>query len=218
MIRAICQRKKWMTRRIIPQRILDKRADYEANCSMIGPVGGSGCMEPTRDFFMRYCRFRPPDEFYEGDILWVRETWWGFPVNDFELTMGPLKGYNRVGKMDYIYRADDKSNNPDDRWKPSIFMPREACRIFLKVVSSRCEHLQDITEEDAIAEGVETQGSSDAVGAVQVPGFRGGFAALWDSLNSKRGYGWYKNLWVYVVEFELDEVRSKLPVFERQGA
>lgn len=70
-----------------------------------------------------------------GDILWVRETW----------QYNPEFGH-------FIYKAD---NDKCDKWKPSIFMPKDACRIFLKLTNIRIERLNDISETDAIAEGIE---------------------------------------------------------------
>jgi hypothetical protein len=82
-----------------------------------------------------------------GDRLWVRETW-AWP-----------------GEEEFIYRADQWAedmvakwktdpNYPQVKWSPSIHMPRRACRLVLPLVSVRVERVQDITEEDAIAEGV----------------------------------------------------------------
>jgi hypothetical protein len=104
--------------------------------------------------------------YHLGMILWVRETW------------------NLVDRGKILYRAD--YDMPGMRWKPSIFMPREACRIRLEVVAVRAEELQDISEEDARAEGVKSVAS---------------YSELWDELNFDRGYGWRKNPFVWVVEF-----------------
>ena len=79
-----------------------------------------------------------------GDRLWVRETW-------TEATHGPK------GPADCLYRADDNRGVEDlaeAKWTPSIHMPRWACRLVLPLVSVRVERVQDITEEDSIAEGV----------------------------------------------------------------
>jgi len=73
-----------------------------------------------------------------GDILWVRETW----------SPGSIENCKHTG---YRYKADDENFNV--KWKSSIFMPREAARIFLYVTNVRAERLRDITENDAIAEG-----------------------------------------------------------------
>lgn len=112
-----------------------------------------------------------------GDILWVRETW---------------------AKDDtYYYKADGSCGSRCGKWKPSIHMPKEAARIWLEVTDVRVERLQEITEEDARAEG--------ALPTREERGYnccRDEFITLWDSINSKRGYGWDTNPWVWVIEFE----------------
>ena len=83
-----------------------------------------------------------------------------------------------------------------DKWwhrnRPSIHMPRWACRLFLEVKAVRVERLQDISEDDAKAEGCIDMG--DSAGDE--------FAALWESINGKRGYGWTMNPYVWCIEFE----------------
>jgi hypothetical protein len=96
-------------------------------------------------------------------------------------------------------------------WQPSIFMPREAARLFLSVKSVRVERLHEISEIDAFYEGIDEE-SEDFLQAehYQEGGspVQGGspavftFIGLWDRINVKRGYGWDTNCWVWVVEFE----------------
>jgi len=76
-------------------------------------------------------------------------------------------------------------------------MPRWASRITLQVTGVRVERVQDISEEDAMAEGCGAE-HNFGDGTAKV-----GFAMLWDSLNAKRGYGWNENRWVWVVEFRV---------------
>lgn len=105
------------------------------------------------------------------DRLWVRETW-------------AVYGQFQSGEG-YCYRADgDKAGIV---WRPSIFMPRQACRIKLEITGVRVERLQDISEEDAQAEGVAGVGT---------------FGVLWNEINAKRGYGWDTNPWVFVIDFK----------------
>lgn len=111
-----------------------------------------------------------------GDRLWVKETW--------KCVLGNV-----------IYKATPNNRIKTDKYKPSIYMPRWASRINLEITNIRVERLQDITETEAIAEGVSGGGSH--------PDFWvGAFADLWDSINAKRGYGWDANPWVWVVEFK----------------
>ena len=113
-----------------------------------------------------------------GDLLWVRETW-----------------INQDG--DYKFLADNLDWKGIMKFKPSIYMPKEAARIWLKVVNVRVERLQEISEQDAIAEGVETLGL--------YPGYsvssRGKFEGLWNHINGAES--WDANPWVWVVEFEV---------------
>jgi hypothetical protein len=85
-------------------------------------------------------------------------------------------------------------------WRPSIFMPRWASRITLEIISVRAERLQDIREEDALAEGCTKESSN---GTAFGPGHftaRLDFMMLWDSINAKRGCPWDANPWVWRIE------------------
>jgi len=125
-----------------------------------------------------------------GDRLWVRECW---GLRDTQPKDGPERAV--IG-----YRADGETAAPNGRyqlWRPSIHMPRWASRITLEITGVRVERVQDISEEDARAEGV----SETCV----LPGDRGSFipsfGMLWEQINAKRGYGWDVNPWVWVIEF-----------------
>lgn len=117
-----------------------------------------------------------------GDILYVRETWKEAP-----------KGY-------YYYEDWQKDDIADvTKWKPSIHMPKEAARIWLKVTNVRVERLQEITEVQAQAEGCNSGLLTGACTA------RGQFEDLWNSTVKKSDidrYGWDANPWVWVIEFE----------------
>ena len=113
-----------------------------------------------------------------GDRLWVRETY-------------------AKARGGFIYRADG-THTLARPWTPAIHMPRRACRIVLEVTGVRVERLQDISEDDARAEGCEAIGSG-GYGPIT---FVNGYRALWDSLNAARGSGWAANPWVWVIEFK----------------
>lgn len=141
------------------------------------------------------------------DRLWVRETWQ--PMCEHEECYGANL---RTGAGLYVnYRADGRGEEtvpPDGgmddakvRWKPSIFMPRWACRLTLQVVSTRVERVQDISENDAEAEGCEMY-DQKTMAKFAIPGARYRFERLWDHINSKRGFSWESNPWVWVVEFK----------------
>ena len=106
-----------------------------------------------------------------GDRLWVRETF----------SYGEQTRYRAdLGLMVW--------HDTDQKWSPSIFMPRWASRIDLLIKDIRVERVQDITPSDARAEGAETVEN---------------YILLWDKLNAKRGYGWDVNPYVWVIEFEV---------------
>ncbi len=142
-----------------------------------------------------------------GSRLWGRETWCG-------------------DENGYRYRADSpKADLGAGSWRPSIFMPRDACRLVLAVEDVRVERLQSITEEDARAEGVKLDAGCPCESDAEDPGprhvplcrfsredwpgetplgvddpHRMAYAALWDSINGKRA-PWSSNPWVWAVQF-----------------
>ncbi len=128
---------------------------------------------------------------HTGDVLYVRETW--------------CKGSLNGGADQYFYKADD--NDFHCQWRPAIHMPKEAARIFLRVIDVRVEHLKDVTLDDAIAEGCQGKfiGRGECVGAGWEILPEDEFADLWDSTIKKSDldkYGWDANPWVWVIEFE----------------
>ncbi len=135
-----------------------------------------------------------------GDRLWIRETW-----RETGSLQSVYKGIPKDGTREQIvYAADGEWDGP---WRPSIFMPHWASRVTLEIINIRVERVQEISEEDALAEGVTVQkghlwrplGSKEPMRQYTA---RQAFGALWDSINAKRGYGWEKNPWVRVIEFK----------------
>lgn len=132
-----------------------------------------------------------------GDRLWVRETW----GEDYTgaVAAGNPQQWCRTASV--VYRADDhKMSDVGAGWKPSIHMPRWASRITLEIVSIRAERVQDITGEDAKAEGVDSLVHPEAEYFERAQ--QEAFARLWDYINAKRGYGWGTNPYVWVIEFK----------------
>lgn len=162
---------------------------------------------------------------YAVDRLWVRETF-AIECNDglqdvYNAPMNPLGHvrlhYDEMNVQDYFecprYRASEPNTILGDdedgmKWTPSIFMPRWASRINLTVKNIRVERVQEISEEDAMAEGVN--GGCFNCGNDQPcncknpqPLYRDSYIWLWNMINGKkRGCAWRDNPWVWVVEFE----------------
>lgn len=150
-----------------------------------------------------------------GDRLWVREAWWpDAPCDDTwdSTSFYGCKGASldlipeRYRKPEHVlYRAT--WTGTAGNWRSPIFMPRWASRITLEVTQVRVQRLQEITEEDARAEGLSWVAPSYGVpglAASWLPRARDAFAVAWDSINAKRGFGWDKNPWVWVVNFRRD--------------
>ena len=205
MVRAILDGRKTQTRRIVKQKygntVFEMKTDKYGTRLIEIEEDVEGITYGEREDGTTWRRIRPYIEpkppYIRGDILWVRETWNGVKTGN------PKIGYH----TSYWYKADDQSENPDNLWRPSIHMPKEAARIFLRVVNIRAEQLQRITKEDALAEGADE---------IESWGCRGGFikladytisnyAKIWDKTVPKADlprYGWAANPWVWVIEFE----------------
>ena len=128
------------------------------------------------------------------DQLWVRETFNYYSCDCHE----------PCSHSGWVYRADEKHYN-DDKWKPSLFMPRAASRITLEITDIRVERLNEISEADAIAEGVEKwpDGNFKAYGkhAGKYERAVDSYASLWESINGDGS--WSKNPYCWVVEFKM---------------
>lgn len=195
MVRAILDGRKSCTRRIVkPQQLVGLLPD---KCKNGVP---EEFLKEKKLMFKPYCNmtdielintaYKAP--YQRGDILYVRETW--------------CKGLER-----YIYRADYSDTEKfyrdgkeiEMKWHPSLHMPKDAARIFLRVTNVRVERLQDITVEDALAEGMDKyirlNGELDENSIIT------SFIGIWNSTIKKSDldrYGWNANPWVWVIEFE----------------
>jgi hypothetical protein len=124
-----------------------------------------------------------------GDRLWVRETW-----------------IPRAAESAALYRADYDDAQAsglagmysDRGWRPSIHMPRWASRILLEITGVRVERLQDISDHDALAEGVSPDMGLRWQSGDDTP--RGMYGELWESINGPGS--WAADPWVWVVEFK----------------
>ncbi|WP_324664144.1 hypothetical protein VLL09_04500 [Dehalococcoides mccartyi] len=161
-----------------------------------------------------------------GDRLWVKETFQTFrkdtaeEANNKFIAGQNLKSVNDLiewghmpsghGELGVLYAADfgswaydiDSDLSP---WRPSIFMPRWASRILLEITNIRIQRIQGITDEEAMAEGCPSERALDTDGkTILYSGYKPTFwfSELWDSIYAKRGHGWEKNDWVWVIEFK----------------
>lgn len=178
MVRAILDGRKDATRRIVKGFIPD---DAVWGYTAFTPKGYISCRGTFADGYGEKF-FKLPCE--PGDILYVRETWKKAPNG-------------------YYYYEDWQRNDIADvtKWKPSIHMPKEAARIWLKVTDVRVERLQEITSEQICREGVEVEYPHVLNGEEK----RYAFSRLWDSTIKKSDldrYGWNANPWVWVIKFE----------------
>ncbi|WP_343177857.1 hypothetical protein [Pseudomonas sp. 4810-S13] len=134
------------------------------------------------------------------DRLWVRETWY---CDHFEVQKGPYLQPADMHDLDQsredgelVYAADGLAPYEQEQptWKPSIHMPRWACRILLEITDVRVERLQDISTEQIIAEGLST--------ALREHDAEVDLRRQWRDLWGSTGGGWDANPWVWVVEFK----------------
>lgn len=136
-----------------------------------------------------------------GDRLWVKE-----PFSKCGCRACKAAWPNKT-KHNVIYKVSNQM--ADINFCSPIFMPRWASRITLEITDIKVERVQDITEEDARAEGVNDGGclncgNKEPCGCTSPnPNARDSFIFLWDSTNAKRGYGWLSNPWVWKIEFRL---------------
>lgn len=177
----------WETGRVDPAVILHDGHWYSCDTS-------DGSSHDTPYHLMK-CPYNP------GDLLWVRETWAIANCgNRVPLSRDAWPEWP-INRLEYI--ATDKAPAANGYWwnkRPSIHMPRWASRITLEVLSVRPERLQDISDEDAIAEGFHpTFNREDGTCDMSA---RSKFLKFWDLINGKKpGCSWDDNPWVWRIEF-----------------
>lgn len=197
MVEGILEYRKFNTRRIVkpqPKKDMKYKLGYcvDGDKRDIGKFGFG-----SHECGGHVIYVKPPA--LVGDILWVRETW--------------HKYTKRVGNGEscrlqefYGYKASiANSEDAHEKWKPSIHMPKEAARIFLRVTDVRMERLKDMTLDDFLAEGVVLR--PEAFNDPENAYMQGKelFVHIWDSTIKKadRGkYGWDANPWVWVIKFK----------------
>lgn len=234
MVRAIVNGQKIMTRRVRGLGEINKDP-YNYQLVECSPKDGSAVFADPEGFGKSLrCPYG-----HVGKKLWVRETWtaaygcgsyenptegWGYFKWDEKLygkmtADGIVKETAHSG-MCLFYRADGEDALPAEfsmphgneiGWRPSIHMPMWASRITLRVNAVRVERLQEITEADAIAEGIVREDSAYAIYLDDGVAFRCAtarevFAQLWEHINGAGS--WDTNPWVWVVGFEVEGVRK----------
>lgn len=214
MVRAILEGRKTVTRRVVkePWFIEDEGMTRVSGYAMHRGYDYTHGM-PYSDSI-----------YHPGDILYVRETWnYGYcDTTDFEfrynetffeeLKPGSMKDSFLFPR--YFYRTEDLDGIVGMKWRPSIHMPREAARIFLRVTDVRVERLQEIDDAQAYAEGAEGVSCNCDVSEVfcsrccntgWLISPRSEFARIWDSTIKPKDRalcGWEANPWVWGIEFE----------------
>lgn len=195
MVRAIQEGRKTVTRRVVKTKHKDACGFYVATRKSDGVV--TGVYEYDENESMFDSPLEPP--YQVNDILYVRETW-----RELIRPIGVPK--------EYAYKADEDKRLVDFlRWKPSIHMPKEAARIFLRVKDVRVERLRDMQLEDILAEGItlDRVQLKDPDQALYTA--REKFKELWNSTCGKKGtpeyyaYSWYGNPFVWVIDFEVTD-------------
>lgn len=164
-------------------------------------------------FSERNVTFEVKPPYRIGDILYIRETWTfipcigcsgdGWPLNCYDYQAVEYDDGDSISDGCFLYRADCKS--PERiTWRPSIHMPKQAARIWLKVRNLKVERLKDITEDQAIKEGISCVKYDVNTGKEESAALDW-FPILWNSTVKKSDsdrYGWKANPWVWVIEFE----------------
>lgn len=201
MVKAILEGRKTQTRRLPNSRIRDMWYSWDEYQCAVAPPGS--ILATEKGFYEKH------QPYEQGDVLWVRETWnYGFVESCdrefsnevwFEPSDRKTEGSYLRSVSRFWYYADENDRKDMQElqgfWKPSIHMPRDAARIFLRVTNVRCERLQDITNNDAKAEGITC--ATDNSGMMH----RHKFRQLWDSITPPECQ-WDANPWVWVITFE----------------
>ncbi|PKM61657.1 MAG: hypothetical protein CVU99_02540 [Firmicutes bacterium HGW-Firmicutes-4] len=225
MVQAILDGRKTMTRRVVKPQ---PNHHYDDDCTKPGYFNSGGnewaCKQCGGEIapFTGKSKMKAP--YQVGDVLWVRETW----------RVEEARQIARICIIEYKAGGETKLieeiialPTTEGRWRPSIHMPREAARIFLKVSDVRVERLRDITEEQALKEGIvawtkdgwrkkyapaDSEGDGPNCKWADCPReYKKAMEKLWDSTIKKKDldqFGWDANPFVWAVEFE------RLPINE----
>lgn len=196
MVRAILDGRKTVTRRLVKCTHKNAAGFYIVR-NHVGEIVGVLDYDEDECSFNNYTA--PP--YKPSDILWVRETW--------------AESLDDEGRLKYEYKADHESSDGWG-WRPSIHMPREAARIFLRVTNVRVERLQEITIEGLQGEGALPDGYiSQYTAMTEGSKWFDQWKLLWESTikpADRDKYGWDANPWAWVIEFERCEKPEGWPI------
>ena len=190
MVQAILAGRKSQTRRIIKPQPHSSAREIVSSNQWKGKDFVARFKYDDQDIYevtnLYRCPYGQP-----GDHLWVRET---FSIIGTEVSRDP-GSYAIIDEApQYVYKGQKQPHIEKLlKWKPSIFMPRTASRITLLITDIRVERLQDISNEDAIAEGIN-MGETPCIEPMNA------YAILWESINGKGS--WDANPFVWVIKFE----------------
>ncbi len=147
----------------------------------------------------------PAPKYHVGQVVYVKETWRYFGGEEYE--------YQQEQKC-VIYKNDVLVNITDYKWRSPRLMPAWAARYFIKITDVRPERLQEITEEDAMAEGCTIMAGLTSGGNMGLASARYEYMTLWDSINPK--YLWVANPWVWRLAFlQMEQIEN--PHLQRDG-
>lgn len=184
MVRALLEGRKTQTRRVIkfkPWHQIEERDDGKPWPWMYDDDNSADCWVP--------CPYGQP-----GDLLWVREKW--APQADCEASAERWNS-ERTGPKPLLHFAADQDADPwISKWRPSIHMPRWASRLTLRITDVRVQRLADISEADAIAEGITLP-----PGPGYGPIVRSTFTVLWDSINGQGSFD--SSPWIWALTFDV---------------
>ena len=213
MVRAILAGRKTVTRRVVkppvpkPCELRKMQEGYHAGEWHLY------CEDPMLDNPNKSpwgAQFLPP--FQPWDILYVRETW-STDISDMCYAQTGICPYESCDTANgqcfrdvYIYKASDDVPEYGIKWRPSIHMPKEAARIFLRVTDVRAEMLQPIKTDGCVDEGAVMKPHYTKRGDLCLHSrYKTEFSILWDSTIKKSDidrYGWEANPWVWAIRFE----------------
>ncbi|GAA5557173.1 hypothetical protein Asch01_01891 [Acinetobacter schindleri] len=217
MVQAILDGRKTQTRRIMRRQpdaverfhhgesTKDTNADHAILRCYSDPKGFKGC----NSGWLASATYKTPfSEFNVGDRLWVRETfcygcideWDAEHPDDRRLFVDQYDG-RKQSSIPKQWCLENNVEIEDVIWKPSIHMPRSASRLLLEITKIRVEQIQDITKEDAKAEGFDYSTTPSAIEMGYSIGARTNFRHTWEGIYGTES--WDQNPWVWVIEFKV---------------